>query len=391
MDQFISGVGELAIYTSIRDYIYARIEFLTEHLLSKNLSMALSLVLALLTLWIMVQGYLIATGRSQEGLKGFAFGLGKAYFIVFVALGVASSSNFAIRTLTDTTADTLSEIMRGDNKIGAACLTQSTDSFVGCKIDQNLTVAQSIMGMLSRIDTAGDPNIFTQLNQAKWFAGVGTAGPGVVAGTMLIVFRIAMALFIGFAPIFILCLLFKKTAPLFQKWLYYGLATIFSGVMLGVMSDIAMDLVSNVGTSLFLSKEAMQFVTTKETLVGLADTATQQLGLGLILSTLLIVVPPMAGMWFNGVMGSFSGYNPAERWNNPNNGQPGTMPGHNAPPVQQTAQNHISSNQTANANVGTYQGWTSGDPPSNTNIVKAPGQSTLGQAKGNKNPSNPIN
>ena len=392
MDQFISGVGELAIYTSIRDYIYARIEFLTEHLLSKNLSMALSLVLALLTLWIMVQGYLIATGRSQEGLKGFAFGLGKAYFIVFVALGVASSSNFAIRTLTDTTADTLSEIMRGDNKIGAACLTQSTDSFVGCKIDQNLTVAQSIMGMLSRIDTAGDPNIFTQLNQAKWFAGVGTAGPGVVAGTMLIVFRIAMALFIGFAPIFILCLLFKKTAPLFQKWLYYGLATIFSGVMLGVMSDIALDLVSNVGTSLFLSKEAMQFVTTKETLVGLADTATQQLGLGLILSTLLIVVPPMAGMWFNGVMGSFSGYNPAERWNNPSNGQPSTMPGHNAPPqinaVQQpTANNHAIGTETPTRNVN----WTSGNTVSNTNVVKAEGESTLGHATSSKKPNNPIN
>lgn len=358
MDQFISGVGELAIYTSIRDYIYARIEFLTEHLLSKNLSMALSLVLALLTLWIMVQGYLIATGRSQEGLKGFAFGLGKAYFIVFVALGVASGSNFAIRTLTDTTADTLSEVMRGDNKIGAACLTQSTDSFVGCKIDQNLTVAQSIMGMLNRIDTAGDPNIFTQLNQAKWFAGVGTAGPGVVAGTMLIVFRIAMALFIGFAPIFILCLLFKKTAPLFQKWLYYGLATIFSGVMLGVMSDIAMDLVSNVATSLFLSKEAVQFVT-KETILGLADTATQQLGLGLILSTLLIVVPPMAGMWFNGVMGSFSGYNPAERWNNPSNGQPSTMPGHNAPPQVYAEQKQTDYNQNSHRSLNT-QGSNSG-------------------------------
>ena len=391
MDQFISGVGELAIYTSIRDYIYARIEFLTEHLLSKNLSIALSLVLALLTLWIMVQGYLIATGRSQEGLKGFAFGLGKAYFIVFVALGVASSSNFAIRTLTDTTADTLSEIMRGDNKIGAACLTQSTDSFVGCKIDQNLTVAQSIMGMLSRIDTAGDPNIFTQLNQAKWFAGVGTAGPGVVAGTMLIVFRIAMALFIGFAPIFILCLLFKKTAPLFQKWLYYGLATIFSGVMLGVMSDIAMDLVSNVGTSLFLSKEAVQFVT-KETLVGLADTATQQLGLGLILSTLLIVVPPMAGMWFNGVMGSFSGYNPAERWNNPNNGQPSTMPGHNAPPQINTAQqSQVGDSNNSQFRYSNNTGWTSGNTATNTNIVKTQGQSTLGQASEVKNLIDPKN
>ena len=32
--------------------------------------------------------------------------------------------------------------------------------------------------------------------------------------------------------------------------------------------------------------------------------ATQQLGLGLLLSTLLISVPPMAGQFFNGVMGS---------------------------------------------------------------------------------------
>ena len=37
---------------------------------------------------------------------------------------------------------------------------------------------------------------------------------------------------------------------------------------------------------------------------GIMQTVTQQLGLGLTLSTLLIVVPPMAGMWFNGVMAS---------------------------------------------------------------------------------------
>jgi len=41
---------------------------------------------------------------------------------------------------------------------------------------------------------------------------------------------------------------------------------------------------------------------------GIMETVTQQLGLGLMLSTLLITVPPMAGMWFNGVMGSFSPY-----------------------------------------------------------------------------------
>nr|WP_314575097.1 type IV secretion system protein [uncultured Neisseria sp.] len=200
-----------------------------------------------------------------------------------------------------------------------------------------------------------------------------------------------MALFIGFAPIFILCLLFKKTAPLFQKWLYYGLATIFSGVMLGVMSDIAMDLVSNVGTSLFLSKEAVQFVT-KETILGLADTATQQLGLGLILSTLLIVVPPMAGMWFNGVMGSFSGYNPAERWNNPSNGQPSTMPGHNAPPQINTAQqSQVGDSNNSQFRYSNNTGWTSGNTATNTNIVKTQGQSTLGQASEVKNLIDPKN
>ena len=42
---------------------------------------------------------------------------------------------------------------------------------------------------------------------------------------------------------------------------------------------------------------------------GIMETVTQQLGLGLMLSTLLITVPPMAGMWFNGIMASYSGYN----------------------------------------------------------------------------------
>ena len=43
-----------------------------------------------------------------------------------------------------------------------------------------------------------------------------------------------------------------------------------------------------------------------------------QLGLGLMLSTVLIVVPPMAGNWFNGVMGGYFAANYMDRWNNPN-------------------------------------------------------------------------
>ncbi len=298
---------DLFLYTGVRDYIYARISFFTEKVLSQNLTLALTTVLGLLTLWVMVQGYLIATGRSQEGLKGFVYNLGKSYFIVAVALGVAAGSSFGVRVLTEDLTDGISQIMSGDSDLGSECLLDRSKAISGCKIDLNLKTTQTILSSLSAIDTAEDDYLEEKLGQAKLFAGIGTAGPAIVAGTMLIMFRIAMALFIGFAPIFILCLLFKKTAPLFQKWLYYGLATIFSGVMLGVMTEISMDLVGN----LFGGTEAGGFIAKViggGSQAAIMDTVSQQLGLGLILSTLLITVPPMAGLWFNGVMGTFSAY-----------------------------------------------------------------------------------
>lgn len=68
-----------------------------------------------------------------------------------------------------------------------------------------------------------------------------------------------------------------------------------------------MDLVGN----LFGGAAAGKFVATiigEGGTTGIMETVTQQLGLGLMLSTLLITVPPMVGMWFNGIMGSFSAY-----------------------------------------------------------------------------------
>lgn len=350
---------DLLLYSGIRDYIYARISFFTEQVLSQNLTLALSIIGGLLTLWVMIHGYLIATGRSQEGLKGFIYSLGKTYFIVAIALGVAAGGSFGVRTLTDTLSDGISQIMTGDSDVGSKCLTQDSQAIVGCKIDQNLTATQAMMSLLNEIDTADDDYLEEKLTEARWFAGVGTAGPAIVAGTLLIMFRIAMALFVGFAPIFILCLLFKKTAPLFQKWLYYGLSTIFSGVMLGVMADISMDLVSNI-TVPTASVDFISTVFTGEGTKGIMQMVTQQLGLGLMLSTLLITVPPMAGMWFNGVMASYSGYNAMQGWGA---GQPATPPGMNS---QHTQVNYGVQNATVDAeniktNTPSLQSlWTTG-------------------------------
>ena len=382
---------DLLLYTGIRDYLYARIGYFTEVVLSKNLNLALTMVLALLTLWIMIQGYLIVTGRSQEGLKGFIFSLGKNYVVIAIALGVSLGSGFSVRVLTDNLANGISQVMHGNNDFGSECLTEQTSYITGCKIDLNLKTTQLVLSSLSAIDTADDDHLEDKLSEAKWFAGVGTAGPAVVAGTMLIMYRIAISLFVGFAPIFILCLLFKRTAPLFQKWLYFGLATIFSSVLLGVMAEISMDLVGH----LFGGAAAGKFVATvigEGGTTGIMETVTQQLGLGLMLSTLLITVPPMAGMWFNGIMASYSGYNAMQGWGN---GQPATPPGMNS---QQQQANYNVQNRAGDSNntysnghnsnlVRTDNSLTSSNQPTDT--TKTVGQSDVGLAINQPKPYSP--
>ena len=212
--------------------------------------------------------------------------------------------------------------MVGENDVGE-CIMKSTSSLLGCKIDKSLTVAQASMAFINQIDTAENPNLAAQVERAKLFAGAGAAGPGIVTGTMLIIYRVAMALFVGFAPFFILCLMFKKTTPYFSKWLNYGLATMFSSALLAAMASISTDLVRIIAQSQYkYSKIAsITSIITGESVTGIFNSAMNQLGLGLMLSTVLIIVPPMAGSWFNGMMsGAYYGANQFERWNNPNGG-----------------------------------------------------------------------
>ncbi|MBN5019534.1 type IV secretion system protein, partial [Stenotrophomonas maltophilia] len=82
-----------------------------------------------------------------------------------------------------------------------------------------------------------------------WFIGLGAGGPAVTAGSMLLLYGVAMALFIGFGPLFILCLLFDQSRQLFRRWLFYGIGTMFSMTVLAAMVSIALDMVIRVSTA----------------------------------------------------------------------------------------------------------------------------------------------
>ena len=100
-----------------------------------------------------------------------------------------------------------------------------------------------------------------------------------------------------------LCLIFDQTKELFRKWLMYGLGTLFSMATLSVVTAMTMKLLAKVAVALWLSKVTGLLGDAGE---GLTTQAMQQGGIGLLMSVLLVTVPPAASMFFQGILGGFS-------------------------------------------------------------------------------------
>jgi type IV secretion system protein VirB6 len=146
----------------------------------------------------------------------------------------------------------------------------------------------------SRIDDIkilNDPELQANKTRAMWFIGLGTGGPAVTAGSMLLLYEVAMALFIGFGPLFILCLLFDQTKQLFQRWLFYGIGTMFSMAVLAAMVSIALDMVIRVSASFWVTALVNKFPLMGASSDGMSSQAMQQGRMGLILTPLILTAP----------------------------------------------------------------------------------------------------
>ena len=162
--------------------------------------------------------------------------------------------------------------------------------------------------------------------------------------------------------------------------------------MLGIMSEISMDLIGNV----FGGSVAGNFVAKiigESGPTGIMETVTQQLGLGLMLSTLLITVPPMAGMWFNGVMGSFSPYSVIGNGNRQevpphlDGGASRQMTEHRANQVtERLAQGHHQPTTAPAPNSLTNKGYMGSPSNIDPNQIKTPLQTQYGLASSPKPP-----
>lgn len=290
-----ASVGDFVFFRLILDYLHQEIAEFGVELLGRMMTWVGAIALTLMTLWILIQGFRIATGRSRDSMMALVTDIARAALIVTVATSMAMFGRGLHDFLTIDVKKEITYVVTGEDE-------KPEDL-----IDKNLGYMQLALSSVDVLDVAGDVTLDNAKTRAMWFIGMGTGGPAVTAGAMLLLYEVAMALFIGLGPLFILCLLFEQTKSLFQRWLFYGIGTMFSMAVLAAMTAIAMEMVARVagafwGTALVGSLMGNNFTD------GMTSMALQQGGMGLILTTLILTAPPMAAMFFQGTLGAFMAY-----------------------------------------------------------------------------------
>lgn len=290
------GLGDYVFFDAVMDRIQYEIRELQEGMLDRMGDFVLAIGFSVMTLWVMWKGYLAITGQLRENMAALLLNTTKAVMIVTVAglftMGGAELDTFLTRDL----QNEIYELVSGEGGTPEEA------------IDSNLGWMQVALSSIDALDTAGDQDAGAQKDRAMTMIGLGAGGPPLIAGALYLMYRMAIALFIGLGPIFILCLLFDYTKSLFQKWLFYGIATMFSMALLAVMTSIALGIMRDVAIAMWSTSAISSIVFQSGDTVSYSSRALQQGGLGTILTLLLLTVPPMAGNFFSATLGSFMQY-----------------------------------------------------------------------------------
>ena len=286
---------DLVYYVLIYNWLSDRIDTFGMGLMANLMTWASGIALVMVTLWIMVEGYRMLTGQSRGSMMAMVTNMTR---IVVIVTAATTMSIFGANLHAFFTTDLSSEINQ---------LFTGNNDTTAQTIDQNLAWTQVALATIDSVHVPpGDVANNDAKNHAMLLAGLGTAGPPMTAAAMLLLYQFALAIFIGFGPLFILCLIFDQTKDLFRKWLMYGIGTLFSMAVLAFVSSLVLQLTLRVSGALWAANIISAITDTDAE--GFSRQALQQGGLGLLLTVLIVSVPPMAAMFFQGTLGNFTPY-----------------------------------------------------------------------------------
>ncbi|MGE8279358.1 MAG: type IV secretion system protein [Stenotrophomonas sp.] len=290
----LSGFTQWAFFSAIFEFVNSEVDGFQAAMLGRTMRWVSGVSLTLLTLWVLSQGFMIVTGRSRESLMGLVVGSLRGFLIVLAATSMSFAGTNLTDFLTKKLPGEIHEVVTGN------------DDEVQDSIDENLKIMGLIFAMVDALPVAASDQNQADQRRVASLTGIGIAGPSVIGGAMLLLYKLALVLFVGFGPIFILCLLFDQTKDLFKRWLLYGIGTMFSMGVLAFMVSLATKLVAITAAAMVAAYLASSAGTDVSSFgAGLNSSAIQQGGIGLLMSVLMVMTPPMAAMFFNGTLGQF--------------------------------------------------------------------------------------
>lgn len=291
----MDGIGQWVFFQLIFRFLDGEIETFRHNLMTGLIEWILTFGILMVTIWIIFQGWLIVTGRSREPMMSLVT---QSMRVVLITL-LASSFTFAGEDIADLLGNTLPRAVTG--------LVSVDEADPAEQIDQNLALMQLTTSLMDGYAASAGADAWQEeIRKATTMSTLGVAGPAVIGGALLLTYKVALALFVGLGPLFIMTLLFNSTKGMFSKWLNYGIGTIFSLAVLSFMVAVAMKMVGVVALAMYVKYQiVMQGAGVTE---GINSVAMQQAGLGVILTVLLIATPPIAAMFFSGTLANFSAY-----------------------------------------------------------------------------------
>ena len=156
-------------------------------------------------------------------------------------------------------------------------------------------------------------NTLNMANTLSFITGAGQALPALIAGGLMLLNEIAMHLCLVMAPLCLLAYVFEQTRFMFVTWAKFTVNTLFSMVVITVVTVIALKATIMLGTALLAMdgvSSGLAFASVTTGTLYLRDIATISGGLGMLLTTLILGTPPLMTNFFSGQVGAiFSGYN----------------------------------------------------------------------------------
>lgn len=202
----MGDIGQWVFFRIIFLYLDDKVAVMRDNMLSGFMQWALSFLIMLVTAWIAFQGWLIVTGRSREPMMALVTNALRIGLVSMLGMAFSYRSDYLGTLLSDTLPRSAMGVVTGEEDDPAD------------KIDRNFALMGATFAVMNAFaaSSGGRDDLLGQVRQATTMSAVGTAGPAVIGGALLLAYKVALALFVGFGPLFILCLIFPSTRQLFQ-------------------------------------------------------------------------------------------------------------------------------------------------------------------------------